>query len=103
MQLQDQQSRYFAHAAQQSDAAGLLPVVFAMKRVERPVSTPRHPLAGLWRSTGMLHTSIMSVRYDFSGPAARIVANEVGCSSSRAAHLQSQLAADTFLPTHASK
>lgn len=81
MQFKDQQSRHFAHVAQQTDAAGLLPVVFAMKHVERPVSTPRHPLAGLWRSTGMLYTSIMSVRYDFSGPAARIVANEVGCSS----------------------
>lgn len=49
-----------------------------MTRVERPSPTARHPLAGLWRSTGMLHTSIMSVRYDFTGAAARIVANEVG-------------------------
>ena len=57
--------------------AGALPVVHTLTRVQKPAPTQRHPLAGLWRSTGMLHTCIMAVRYDFSYAAASIVASQV--------------------------
>ena len=58
-------------------SAGALPVVHTLTRVQKPAPTQRHPLAGLWRSTGMLHTCIMAVRYDFSYAAASIVASQV--------------------------
>ncbi|DBA95990.1 TPA: F-box only protein 31, variant 2 [Trebouxia sp. C0004] len=58
-------------------SSGTLPVVHTLTRVEKPIPTHRHPLAGLWRSTGMLHTCIMTVRYDFSLRAASIVATQV--------------------------
>ena len=57
--------------------SGALPVVHTLTRVEQPSPTQRHPLAGVWRSTGMLHTCIMAVRYDFSTRAATIVATRV--------------------------
>ena len=58
-------------------AAGALPVVHTLTRVEKPLPTQRHPLAGIWRSTGMLHTCIMTVRYDFSSRAAAVVGTQV--------------------------
>ena len=54
-----------------------MPIVHTLMRVEKPIPTQRHPLAGLWRSTGMLHTCIMTVRYDFSHRAACVVATQV--------------------------
>ncbi|DBA75977.1 TPA: F-box only protein 31 [Trebouxia sp. C0005] len=58
-------------------SSGTLPVVHTLTRVEKPIPTHRHPLAGLWRSTGMLPTCIMTVRYNFSLRAASIVATQV--------------------------
>ena len=52
-------------------------MVHTLTRVDMPVPTQRHPLAGLWRSTGLLQTCIMTVRYDFSHQAAGIVATQV--------------------------
>lgn len=59
-------------------SAGVLPVVHTLTRVEMPIPTQRHPLAGIWRSTGMhAHTCIMDVRYDFTTRAATIAATQV--------------------------
>ena len=58
--------------------SGALPVVHTLTRVEMPIPTQRHPLAGIWRSTGMhAHTCIMDVRYDFTSRAATIAATQV--------------------------
>ncbi|KAL0055873.1 hypothetical protein WJX82_005292 [Trebouxia sp. C0006] len=84
-------------------SSGTLPVVHTLTWVEKPSPTQRHPLAGLWRSTGMLHTCIMTVRYNFSLRAASIVATQVIDSSPmhqwvvRAAPL-----AKPWLPDHVS-
>lgn len=56
---------------------GALPVVRSFTRVDQPTPTQRHPLAGVWRTTGMLHSCIMVVRYDFSRRAASIAATQV--------------------------
>ncbi|KAL3140302.1 F-box only protein 31 [Trebouxia sp. C0009 RCD-2024] len=59
-------------------SSGTLPVVHTLTRVEMPIPTQRHPLAGIWRSTGMhAHTCIMDVRYDFTTRAATIAATQV--------------------------
>ena len=68
------------HVSQQqcmSLRAGALPIVHSLTRVEKPSPTQRHPLAGIWRSTGMLHTCIMTLRYDFSSRAASVVGTQV--------------------------
>lgn len=62
--------------------SGALPIVHTLTRVEMPIPTQRHPLAGVWRSTGMhAHTCIMDVRYDFSSRAATIAATQVTFAS----------------------
>lgn len=57
------------------------PVVHHLLRVQRPLPSQKHPLAGLWRGSwrrGLWHgVSIVQVVYDFTGPAARILATQV--------------------------
>jgi len=57
------------------------PVVHHLLRVHRPLPSRKHPLAGLWRGSwrrGLWHgVSIVQVVYDFTGPAARILATQV--------------------------
>lgn len=56
---------------------GILPVVHTLTKVDQPTPTQRHPLAGVWRTTGMLQSCIMVVRYDFSSRAATVTATQV--------------------------
>ena len=54
------------------------PVLHHLTRVERPLPSARHPLAGLWKGhCGRHGVQVMALTYDFSGPAARIVATKV--------------------------
>ena len=55
-----------------------VPVLHHLSRVDRPVPSAKHPLAGLWKGhCGRHGVQVMVVSYDFSGPAARIVATKV--------------------------
>ncbi len=55
-----------------------VPVLHHLSRVDRPVPSLKHPLAGLWKGhCGRHGVQVMVVTYDFSGPAARIVATKV--------------------------
>ena len=48
-------------------------------RIQRPVPTRQHPLSGLWKGDlGRDGIHIFSISSDFSGPAARISAVQVG-------------------------
>ena len=52
--------------------------VLHLERVVRPLKSKRHPMAGLWKADyGPGGVQIILVNYDFSGPAARIVAIKV--------------------------
>ncbi len=54
-----------------------VPVLHHLSRVDRPVPSAKHPLAGLWKGhCGRHGVQLMVVTYDFSGPAARIVATK---------------------------
>ena len=54
-----------------------VPVLHHLSRVDRPVPSAKHPLAGLWKGhCGRHGVQVMVVTYDFSGPAARIVATK---------------------------
>ncbi|KAK9803934.1 hypothetical protein WJX72_006279 [[Myrmecia] bisecta] len=55
-----------------------IPVVHHLTRVERPLPSKKHPLAGLWKGDYGVHgVQVVVVVYDFSGPAARILATKV--------------------------
>ena len=52
--------------------------VLHLERVVRPPQSKRHPLAGLWKADyGFGGVQIIRITYDFTGPAARIVAIKV--------------------------
>ena len=52
--------------------------VLHLERVVRPLKSKRHPMAGLWKADyGPGGVQIILINYDFSGPAARIVAIKV--------------------------
>ncbi len=71
-----------------------VPVLHHLSRVDRPVPSLKHPLAGLWKGhCGRHGVQVMVVTYDFSGPAARIVATKVQEGFSRVpTHAHCQLA-----------
>lgn len=48
-------------------------------RIQRPIPTRQHPLSGLWKGDlGRDGIHVFSISCDFSGPAARISAIQVG-------------------------
>lgn len=52
--------------------------VLHLERVLRPAQSKRHPMAGLWKADyGPGGIQIVHITYDFTGPAARIVAIKV--------------------------
>jgi hypothetical protein len=52
--------------------------VLHLERVGRPAPSKRHPMAGLWKADyGPGGIQIVLITYDFTGPAARIVATKV--------------------------
>lgn len=52
--------------------------VLHLERVVRPPQSKRHPMAGLWKADyGPDGVQIILISYDFTGPAARIVAIKV--------------------------
>ena len=52
--------------------------VLHLERVVRPPHSKRHPMAGLWKADyGPGGVQIILISYDFTGPAARIVAIKV--------------------------
>ena len=56
--------------------------VLHLERVLRPAPSRRHPLAGLWKADyGPGGVQIVLISYDFTGPAARIVAVKVAPGS----------------------
>ncbi|CAL5227398.1 g10353 [Coccomyxa viridis] len=59
-------------------AQGRAVEVLHLERVVRPLKSKRHPMAGLWKADyGLGGVQIILINYDFSGPAARIVAIKV--------------------------
>jgi hypothetical protein len=62
------------------DAGGSSPgaLVHHLKRVQQPVPTAKHPLAGLWAAEcGGPGVEVLRLQYDFSGASARIIATKV--------------------------
>ncbi|GAB4820422.1 hypothetical protein N2152v2_007468 [Parachlorella kessleri] len=76
-----------------------VPLVHHLKRVQQPLPTPKHPLAGLWAAEcGGPSVEILRVHYDFSEACARVIATKVTGNRSVAAGQQAWVVPAAPLP-----
>lgn len=90
-----------------SDKSSLAPQIYHLRRVNLPSSSVCHPLAGIWVGNDNINGPlVIRVKYDFLGPAARIVGEKISGGGTLAAGGQcwwAYAAAVSMPPTDASE